>query len=150
MKAAKRSPSLAIVTGEPGLALPWATLDPCHQFYLAMCSLPVPRRSLNVATSSVVTATTTSTRKDVIEITIRPIPDEHPKIIGALHSRIPMVTPEDIRAVQEESFKDDERFWDTMRDMNASHIEGLKGHIALAEAKIAAMEAGESQGGRGG
>jgi hypothetical protein len=37
-----------------------------------------------------------------------------------------------------------------MRDMNASHIEGLKGHIALAEAKIAAMEAGESQGGRGG
>jgi hypothetical protein len=27
-----------------------------------------------------------------------------------------------------------------MRDMNASHIEGLKGHIALAESKIAAME----------
>jgi hypothetical protein len=66
--------------------------------------------------------------------------DEHPKILGALHGRIPMVTPEDIRAVQEESFADDERFWDSMRDMNASHIEGLKGHIALAESKIAAME----------
>ena len=66
--------------------------------------------------------------------------DEHPKILGALHSRIPMVTPDDIRAVQEESFKDDERFWGSMQDINASHIEGLKGHIALAEAKIAAME----------
>src|ERR1700722_11965000 len=66
--------------------------------------------------------------------------DEHAKILGALHGRIPMVTPEDIRAVQEESFADDERFWDTMRDLNASHIEGLKGHIALAESKIAAME----------
>jgi hypothetical protein len=65
--------------------------------------------------------------------------DEHENIIGALHSRIPMVTQEDIRAVQEESFKDDERFWDTMRDMNASHIEGHKGLIAAAEAKIAEM-----------
>jgi hypothetical protein len=72
--------------------------------------------------------------------------DEHPKILGALHSRIPMPTPEDIRAVQEESFAADERFWDGMRDMNASHIEGLRGHIALAEAKLAAMEqAGEAQ-----
>jgi hypothetical protein len=66
--------------------------------------------------------------------------DEHPKILGALHGRIPMVTPEDIRAVQEESFAADERFWDGMRDMNASHIEGLREHVALAEAKIAAME----------
>lgn len=66
--------------------------------------------------------------------------DGHAKILGALHGRIPMVTPENIRAVQEESLADDERFWDSMRDMNASHIEGLKGHIALAESKIAAME----------
>ena len=51
-----------------------------------------------------------------------------------------MVTPDEQRAVQEESFKDDERFWGSMQDMNASHIEGLKGHIALAEAKIATME----------
>jgi hypothetical protein len=66
--------------------------------------------------------------------------DEHENILGALHGRIPMVTLEDIRAVQEESFADDERFWDSMRDMNASHIEGLKGHIALAASKIATME----------
>jgi hypothetical protein len=51
-----------------------------------------------------------------------------------------MVTPEAIRAVQDESFADDERFWDSMRDMNASHIEGHKALIAQAHSKIAAME----------
>ena len=66
--------------------------------------------------------------------------DEHPKILGALHSRIPMPTLEDIRAVQDETFADDERFWGSMEDMNASHIEGLRGHIALADSKIAAVE----------
>jgi hypothetical protein len=65
--------------------------------------------------------------------------DEHPKVYGALQARIPMVTVGEIRAVQDESFKADERFWSSMQDMNASHIEGLKGHIALAESKIAAM-----------
>ncbi len=65
--------------------------------------------------------------------------DEHPKIYAALHSRIPMVTPDEQRAVQAESFNDDERFWDTMRDLNASHIEGHKAQIAQAEAKIAEM-----------
>jgi hypothetical protein len=66
--------------------------------------------------------------------------EEHAKIYAALHARIPMVTAEEQCAVQEENFKDDERFWDTMRDLNASHIEGHKAHIALAEAKIAEME----------
>ena len=65
--------------------------------------------------------------------------DEHPKIYAALHSRIPMVTPDEQRAVQEESFKDDERFWDALHGLNASHIEGLKGHIALASSQIAEM-----------
>jgi hypothetical protein len=35
---------------------------------------------------------------------------EHAKIYGALHDRIPMVTAEEQCAVQEENFKDDERF----------------------------------------
>jgi hypothetical protein len=65
---------------------------------------------------------------------------EHPKIYAALHSRIPMVTADEQRAVQEENFKDDERFWDTMRDLNASHIVGHNAQIALAEAKVAEME----------
>jgi hypothetical protein len=66
--------------------------------------------------------------------------DEHPKILEALHGRIPMVTVDEIRVVQDEGFKDEERFWDTLHGLNASHIEGLKGHIALAESKIAEMQ----------
>jgi hypothetical protein len=64
-------------------------------------------------------------------------PDEHGKIYGALHARIPIVTPDEQRTVQEENAKDDERFWGGLRDMNAELIEGHKGTIALAEKKIA-------------
>ena len=51
-------------------------------------------------------------------------------------------------AVQEENFKDDERFWDTMRDLNAASVEEHKSLIASAEAKLkghesAAADAGE-------
>jgi hypothetical protein len=66
-------------------------------------------------------------------------PDEHPKIYEALHARIPMVTPDEQRAIQEENAKDDERVWDTLLDLNASHIEGHKALIATVEAKIAEM-----------
>jgi hypothetical protein len=67
-------------------------------------------------------------------------PDEHPKIYAALHSRIPMVTAEEQRAVQEENFNDDERFWDAMRDLNAASAEGQKGLIAAAEEKLKGNE----------
>src|ERR1700739_4814626 len=60
-------------------------------------------------------------------------PDDHAKIYGALHARIPMVTPDEQRAIQQENARNDERFWDTLRDLNASHIEGYKAHIALDE-----------------
>ncbi len=63
--------------------------------------------------------------------------DDHAKIYGALHARIPMVTPDEQRAIQGENAKDDERFWDSMHDMNASMVEGHKALIAAAEAKIA-------------
>jgi len=63
--------------------------------------------------------------------------DDHAKIYGALHARIPMVTPDEQRAIQEENAKDDERFWDTLRDLNASSIEDRKALIAKAEAENA-------------
>jgi len=63
--------------------------------------------------------------------------EEHGKIYGALHARIPMVTPDDQRAIQEENAKDDEQFWDGLHGANAALAEGYKGHIALAERKIA-------------
>ena len=73
---------------------------------------------------------------------------EHGKIYGVLHARIPMVTPDEQRAVQEGNFKEDERFWDTMRDLNAASVEEHKSLIASAEAKLkghesAAADAGE-------
>jgi hypothetical protein len=64
----------------------------------------------------------------------RVVPEEHGKICGALHARIPMVTPAEQRAIQEENAKGDERLWDALRDLNASSIEGSKALIAKAEA----------------
>jgi hypothetical protein len=68
-------------------------------------------------------------------------PDDQAKVYAALHARIPMVTPDEQRTVQEENAEGDERFWDAMRDMNASLVEGHKGLIATAETKIAETEA---------
>jgi hypothetical protein len=70
------------------------------------------------------------------------------KIYETLHARIPMVTPDEQRAIQEENAKDDELFWDALHDLNASDIEGQKLLIARAEAKLAeqkplAAQAGE-------
>ena len=62
---------------------------------------------------------------------------EQPKIYEALHARIPMATPEDQRTSQEENAKDDERFWDAMRDLGATNLEGHKGMIAKLDVKIA-------------
>ena len=75
-------------------------------------------------------------------------PDDQPKVYAALHARIPMVTPDEQRAIQEANAKDDERFWDAMRDIGASSVEGHKALIARAEAVIAkeaprVAEAGE-------
>jgi hypothetical protein len=58
--------------------------------------------------------------------------DDQAKVYAALHSRIPMVTVEEQRAVQEENAEGDERFWDAMRDIGASSVEGHKALIARA------------------
>jgi len=72
-------------------------------------------------------------------------PDDQPKIYSALHARIPMVTPDEQRAVQEENARDDERFWGGIRDMNAAGVEGHKGLIASAEKEIAEQAASAAQ-----
>jgi hypothetical protein len=66
-------------------------------------------------------------------------PDDHAKIYGALHARIPMVTPDEQRALQEENAKGDERFWEAMEGMAAGQIEGTKALIATADKKIAEL-----------
>jgi hypothetical protein len=46
--------------------------------------------------------------------------DDQAKVYAALHSRIPMVTPDEQRAIQEKNAEDDERFWDATSALRAS------------------------------
>lgn len=72
-------------------------------------------------------------------------PDQHAKIYAALHARIPMVTPDEQRTVQEENAKGDESFWDIMRDITVGRIEDTKTLIATAERQIAEMTPAAAQ-----
>jgi hypothetical protein len=73
-------------------------------------------------------------------------PDDQAKVYAALHARIPMVTPDEQRAIQEENAKGDEQLWEAMRDMGIATVEEHKAVIARAETKIAeaAQRAAES------
>jgi hypothetical protein len=64
-------------------------------------------------------------------------PDDRDKIVAALGARIPFLTPDDLRVVQQENAKADEQLWTGIRDMNAAAVEGYKGLIATAEKEIA-------------
>jgi hypothetical protein len=50
-------------------------------------------------------------------------PDDQAKVYAALHARIPMVTPDEQRAIQEANAEGDERFWGAMRDMRTASVE---------------------------
>jgi hypothetical protein len=63
------------------------------------------------------------------------------KIYAAIHGRIPMVTPDEQRSLQEENAKADEQFWSSLRDMHAEKVEGHKGFVATLERAIAAGQA---------
>ena len=63
-------------------------------------------------------------------------PDEHAKLYPAIHARIPMVTSDEQRAIQEENAKDEESFWGAMRDINAASAADHKRLVASAEAKL--------------
>jgi hypothetical protein len=67
-------------------------------------------------------------------------PDEHARIYAALHARVPMVTPDEQRAVQEEYFSDETRLSDVMRDTSESFVEGYRAMIAAANKAIANAE----------
>jgi hypothetical protein len=72
-------------------------------------------------------------------------PDDRDKIIAALCARIPFLTPDDLRGVQEENAKDDETAWGGIRDLNASGVEQHKSLIASAEKKIAEQTASAAE-----
>jgi hypothetical protein len=66
------------------------------------------------------------------------IVDEQSKILGAVDERIPMPTPDELRDVQLENAKVDQRFWE---GVHTDTIEGDKGVIGAAERAIANSEA---------
>jgi hypothetical protein len=63
--------------------------------------------------------------------------DEQGKILGAIHARIPMVTIDDMRAVQRENAEADEKFWSGLQGMNTEQADGHK-ELAAKSARVAA------------
>jgi hypothetical protein len=71
------------------------------------------------------------------------------KILGQVHTRIPMVTIDELRALQSENTDADEQFWTTVRDMHQSTADDYKGlaeNVArtIATAEAAAKMAGDN------
>jgi hypothetical protein len=54
-------------------------------------------------------------------------------ILGKVHERIPMVTPDEQRALQLCNAKDEERFWDGMQEASAEMAQGNRELTAKAE-----------------
>jgi|SRR6516162_4650251 len=68
------------------------------------------------------------------------------KILGAVHDRVPMVTIEEIHALQLENAEADEQFWARLQDMNET---SAADHTALRtgiDNKIASFQAGAAPG----
>jgi hypothetical protein len=63
--------------------------------------------------------------------------DEQGKILGSVHARIPMVTIDDMRAVQRENAEADEKFWSGLQGMDTEQAEGHK-ELAAKSSRIAA------------
>jgi hypothetical protein len=62
------------------------------------------------------------------------------KVMGAVHARIPMATPDEQRALQLANAEADLRFWDQIASMHAGTVEDHKGLAATAERKVAEGE----------
>jgi hypothetical protein len=58
------------------------------------------------------------------------------KILGDIHIRIPMVTPDEQRALQLRNAEADERFWSSLHDMHADTVEGHQGLATSVEHKV--------------
>jgi hypothetical protein len=65
------------------------------------------------------------------------IGDQQIKILDAIHARIPMVTPDEMRDLQRENAEADARLWEGLQGMNAGLAEGHK-DVAAKSARIAA------------
>jgi hypothetical protein len=64
------------------------------------------------------------------------------KILGAVHARVPMVTPQEQQALKLENAEADARLWSTIYDMNAGTVEDHKRLVATAQHAISNGQAG--------
>jgi hypothetical protein len=69
------------------------------------------------------------------------------KVLGAIHARIPMVTPDEQHALQIENAESDVRFWGNLHSAHQENVEQHKGlattvERSIAENQKAAVEAG--------
>jgi ribosomal protein L7/L12 len=62
------------------------------------------------------------------------------KVLGAIHARIPMVTPDEIQAAKIEAAEADERFWSGLHEMHTQQMEGHGQLVAKVEGKIAVIK----------
>ena len=67
------------------------------------------------------------------------------KLYGDIHARIPMVTPDEQRALQLDNAKADAQVWDTLADMHGDTVEGHQGLIASAERTKTAAAAAQAK-----
>jgi hypothetical protein len=63
------------------------------------------------------------------------------RLLGAVRERIPMVTPQEQRALQRENLEADEKFWGDLHDMHAGAVEETRALAAKAESDIAERRA---------
>jgi hypothetical protein len=66
--------------------------------------------------------------------------EEQGKILGSVHARIPMVTIDELRALQRENAEADARLWAVLQDMSAEMATGQRGLAALVSQKAADSE----------
>ena len=64
------------------------------------------------------------------------------KLLGDVHARIPMVTPDEQRALQRENAEADAGFWEFMQQYNDELASGYKHLSATTHKAIASAEAG--------
>ena len=62
------------------------------------------------------------------------------KILDEVHARVPMVTVEDIRALQLESAEADEKFWSGLCGLHQAKADDNRGLLATVQAAIATAE----------
>ena len=67
-------------------------------------------------------------------------PAAHAKALGEIYARVPMVTPDEQRALQLENAKADAIFWDSLADGHGSIAEAHEGLAAVAERTAATSE----------